>query len=60
MTPEELAEARQSFIDERMSILWLDSGIYFESLQAMAAEAERCWESYRREHKLFLNDQVKI
>jgi hypothetical protein len=53
-------EAKKSFIDERLAILEFDSGIALESEDVLMKEAERIWECYRRQYKVFQNEQVKI
>lgn len=50
-------EMKKSFIDERIAILEYDSGLFYESNGILMAEAERCWELYRKQSRIYENEQ---
>jgi len=59
-TRSEIEEARESFIQERLAILQFDSYPVYETDAILMKEAEICWEQYRRDNKMFFNEQRKI
>ena len=54
MTPEQLETAKSDFIQERIAIMIHDAGMPPEEA---IAQAEECWLRYRKQYKVYINEQ---
>lgn len=57
MNQDDFDECRDSFIAERMAILEFDSGLFWPNEAELRKEAEKMWEQYRRQAKIYLSEQ---